>query len=417
MKKFYILIVLIGLLCFQPEALAKLTNAEFIKYCKIGSYENIERMIKEGADVNATPEDLLSYSTYSTTTPLWAAVINNPDDNVVKLLIRNGAFVNKHSNFGILETAVFYKRSFELIKFLVENGADININTASIFQNAMYHPNSAELIQYLISKGADVNEIGDTCGPALLEAVRYGSLETVKILINNGANIHYKDKWSNSILANALNRPIYKHDTVDKAPEIVDFLIKSGANMYDTNNKGETIVEQSAWYITPARLDVLLKNNYKFKEAQMEPLRAKELDVVLLTAAKFNKNPATIQKLIDLGADVNINPLFIYQLGQDLARFLGVPNNMEYVWETPLKNVACYLYEPESKENIDAKLEIIKILLKNGASITAMDSDEKPVSIIDLVEQEYAKAKEKQAMPRVVQYYSEVLKLLRQYNN
>jgi len=426
------------LLFFQSKALAKLSDAEFIKYCETGSYENIERMIKEGADVNVSSgfEDAKNYHLTLGATPLRMAVRKNPDENVAKLLIKNGAFVNHRitdSSSSILNEAVFCKRSFELIKFLVENGADVNINTAMTLHYAMYHPNSAELIQYLISKGVDVNAISSPYGPPLLEAVRAGSLEIVKILINNGADIHYKHIGGSSILAAALDRQMYKGDTAYTASEIVDFLIKNGANIYDTNDKGETIVEQAAWNITPASLDVLVRNNYKFKDSLEKTWEPKELDKILLTAVYTNPNPKTIQKLIDLGADVNIHVI----IGTDVTilkklRIIDKNSpNIEYSWETPLKNRACYWFDYSKPEEISVALETIKVLLKNGASILVIDSDDKMVSIIDLVEVEYSKAKEKAAQPLQgtyshiisrqretrVQYFSEVLKILKEYPN
>lgn len=90
---------------------------------------------------------------------------------------------------------VKYEPNIEIIKLLIENGADVN-NKNLVDSSPLHYAvelKNTEIIKLLIDKGADVNAkncIGDT---PLHRAV-FNSFENTKILINNGADIKAKDK-------------------------------------------------------------------------------------------------------------------------------------------------------------------------------------------------------------------------------
>jgi len=65
----------------------------------------------------------------------------------------------------------------------------------------------------------------------LLEAAKYGKAQTVKLLIEDGADINAKDKYGNTPLIIAAR---------DDRAEIVKILIENGAEVNAKNEKGET---------------------------------------------------------------------------------------------------------------------------------------------------------------------------------
>ena len=73
----------------------------------------------------------------------------------------------------------------EMIKFLIESGADIHIDEDKSLKTAAYNGNY-EAVKFLIKLGAKV--CVDNNAP-LKYAVEHGYLEIVKYLINKGANI------------------------------------------------------------------------------------------------------------------------------------------------------------------------------------------------------------------------------------
>ncbi len=93
--------------------------------------------------------------------------------------------------------------SLKTIKFLIDNGANINGGKNHVMTplDSAVNSNRADIVKYLIDKGADVNLIGhsdDGLKPSslLTQAIQNGYFDIVKILVENGADLHYKEGWS-----------------------------------------------------------------------------------------------------------------------------------------------------------------------------------------------------------------------------
>lgn len=101
----------------------------------------------------------------------------------------------------VLDNAVRVS-SLETVKFLVDNGANVdgvkNEYMTPVQSAAM--DNKSEMLLYLIGKGADVNLVGSNDGnkstSALALATQNGYFDIVKILVEHGADIHYKEGWT-----------------------------------------------------------------------------------------------------------------------------------------------------------------------------------------------------------------------------
>tara|TARA_R100001530_G_scaffold135802_2_gene113990 strand:+ start:3058 stop:3444 length:387 start_codon:yes stop_codon:yes gene_type:complete len=93
-------------------------NEELIYYCKEGNIEETERLIKKGADVNA------SDAVYDYTALIWASV--RGDIELAELLIDNGADVNAVNAGGTALRFAAYYFNTKIAKLLIKNGADVN---------------------------------------------------------------------------------------------------------------------------------------------------------------------------------------------------------------------------------------------------------------------------------------------------
>ena len=114
-------------------------------------------------------------------------------------LIDNGYDINKGIYTGDLlgtplDFAVNYSH-YSLIEVLLENKADINGGTEKgrALRTAVIN-NDVEMVKFLIDNGCDVNIIttysdGSTEPPILWEAIHKGNYQIVKLLIENGADI------------------------------------------------------------------------------------------------------------------------------------------------------------------------------------------------------------------------------------
>lgn len=110
----------------------------------------------------------------------WA--VYNDHINIVKYLLENGADMD-NSTYGPLYWA-FDRNNFEIIKLLIEKGADLSRH---FYLSLSCLRNQIETVKYLIGKGVDIHENGDH---PLHNALQGGHFKIVKLLIEKGANIH-----------------------------------------------------------------------------------------------------------------------------------------------------------------------------------------------------------------------------------
>ena len=97
-------------------------NNALMNAAGIGKAEEVQRLLNEGADVNARQK----FSTPSGMTSLiWASQRGYPD--VVNVLLDKGADVNAKHQYGgtaLMETA--WEGSLDVVQFLLEKGADVH---------------------------------------------------------------------------------------------------------------------------------------------------------------------------------------------------------------------------------------------------------------------------------------------------
>ncbi len=184
-------------------------------------------LIEAGANVNVI-------NNYQATALLRASVGRGPDYELIKLLISKGADVNMQGYNGItaLHWAVKYN-DLKIAKLLLENGADINISndyngpirtstiSGTILQVAINYSQSNEIVQFIIGNGAKLN-IKDSQGNTELHLVALkGNTEQTRILIEHGIDLSAKNNFNRTALYYAA-----KHGYRG----VAEVLIASGAN-------------------------------------------------------------------------------------------------------------------------------------------------------------------------------------------
>jgi ankyrin repeat protein len=103
----------------------------------------------------------------------------------------------------------------EVVRLLLENGADIHVQKDYSLRLASFYGH-VEVVRLLLESGADVHADDDY---ALRLASFYGHVEVVRLLLASGANVHAKDdcalRWAS-----------------DKGHiEVVDLLVSYGAKL------------------------------------------------------------------------------------------------------------------------------------------------------------------------------------------
>lgn len=135
----------------------------------------------------------------------WIEFLKKNDLAGIKKYLKEGADVNEANESGesVLASSLRYRCDFELIMFLIENGADIcdfDEEGVSIFDMAVTYDN-IEIVKYLISKGTEVDSTKRRSKfTPLMAAVCYGRYEIVKLLMEHGANKNAVDSKGISVV-------------------------------------------------------------------------------------------------------------------------------------------------------------------------------------------------------------------------
>ncbi len=209
-----------------------LTNA-----CRNGSLEIVRALIKAGADVNLIDK--------RAERPLKTASNGYQEKNIsiiVKILLKNGAKPDlfKKGEDGPLHYAAMFGH-FDAVKSLVKYGANVNLlgaykRTPLIYAAA--DASSPEMVKFLLDSKAKINAKNEAGENALFELITRdeSNAEIAEILIDNGINLHYKNKSYGTALhwaafCGRLN--------------IVEVLLKKGAKVNEKDNSGETAIAKA----------------------------------------------------------------------------------------------------------------------------------------------------------------------------
>lgn len=183
----------------------------FINAAKEGLTEDIEQLLKEQPDLlHATRENGES--------PLLAALYHGKQ-NVVQQLLSFGVAISIHeaAAIGDMETVEFLLKehkvsisehsfdgwtplhlasffgNYEMSKFLIEQGADVNARSLNKLTNMPIHAAVAgrkyPLVQLLLENKADPNVQQQDGWTPLHQSVSNFDIQMTELLLNNGANV------------------------------------------------------------------------------------------------------------------------------------------------------------------------------------------------------------------------------------
>ncbi|KAH8813598.1 ankyrin repeat-containing domain protein [Flagelloscypha sp. PMI_526] len=223
---------------------------------------------------------------------LYVAAVRGVSINVIKLLVENGADLNKDGGeYGSALQAAAENGALDVVGFLVEKGADVNKGEGhygSALQAAARN-GSLDVVEFLVEKGADVNKGEGHYGSALQAAARNGSLDVVEYLVEKGADVNKGEAFYGSALQAAAG---------NGALDIVKFLVEKDADVNDGGGLYGSALQAAA---QNGHLDVV------------EFLVEKGADVnkeggeygSALQAAAGNGALDVVEFLVEKGADVN----------------------------------------------------------------------------------------------------------------
>jgi ankyrin repeat protein len=113
---------------------------------------------------------------------------------MILLLASNGADMNASKGHALHSAAG--KHRPELLKALIENGADVQVRDVSgwpILQTAAMQRN-LDVVKLLIEKGADVRALTSDGGSPVITAANYVDLPMIRLLVEAGAPVDSQEK-------------------------------------------------------------------------------------------------------------------------------------------------------------------------------------------------------------------------------
>ncbi|WP_200859217.1 ankyrin repeat domain-containing protein [Brachyspira intermedia] len=157
-----------------------------------GNINIMQYLIDNGIDVNGKADD------NGDTPLLWAVTGENPYE-ASKLLIENGADVNATNNSGVAPATILAGSVPKVVKLLKDNGADLDTKFANDDPPIAIAASvgNLEIVKALVENGADVNYYpNDMNYTAIYHAIDQGCYEVAEYLFKNGVDLNIELKPS-----------------------------------------------------------------------------------------------------------------------------------------------------------------------------------------------------------------------------
>lgn len=197
----------------------------------VGNKEMLKFLIKNGADVNA--QNIFGWNALHNAIRPYDLKKDDDLDNV-KLLVENGANVNITADSKTPLMLSVSRGNNEILNFLIDNGADVNaqdVNGDTALHNACdYTKGNFAIVESLINADANLNILNKAGQSALYYATKFGYYDIAKLLINCGAEI------KSDILLTACDVGGRLRDNT----ECIKLLIKNGADVNFKNKYNTT---------------------------------------------------------------------------------------------------------------------------------------------------------------------------------
>jgi len=212
----------------------KLEHSVWFDCVSMGSLKVLKLLFDsptENIDINTT-----MYEQYYNNNLLYWTCVKNQTE-IVKFLVNTFIDIidineKYHSNFPLLPLAV-HNNNIELVEFLINNGADVNIcsiyNCSSLY--LAIKREKIDLVKLLLLYEANPNIENIEGNVPLHRACELNNYELSQLLILYGANVNHANNFGETPLFNT-------HDT-----KIKELLIKAGANKNHKNKVGKTIFD------------------------------------------------------------------------------------------------------------------------------------------------------------------------------
>ena len=180
-------------------------NEIIYKSCGDGNLDMVKYLVEEqGLDIHIENErilyvaccnghlDIVKYlvekgaKIYKKRKPILCDVCKSNNLEVLKYLVEERKYsIHMENDLPLRNACKYGYYNLNMVKYLVEQGADIHVNNEEPLNNACYK-NDLDIVKYLVENGADIHVNNEE---ALHNACRYTHLDIMKYLIEQGADI------------------------------------------------------------------------------------------------------------------------------------------------------------------------------------------------------------------------------------
>ncbi|KAI4601625.1 Ankyrin-2 [Pestalotiopsis sp. 9143b] len=231
--------------------------------CRLGHFEVCQALVNVAKDSEKSPsfEDIEKWLQWTaernfcqTAVPLLDLLRAGPNAHILKRQLRNAVKLGRLQFVRLLfercrdllspleaaddelpwlsEVCNSADADLDLMKLFVDADAEVDPDTKSISPlKSAARKGRLDLVKFLIEHGAQVNKNESTKSPALTDATHSGNLECVRYLLKSGANIEGKDQYGETAIFKATEG---RHD-------VANFLLDQGAAVSGQGFKGRTL--------------------------------------------------------------------------------------------------------------------------------------------------------------------------------
>jgi ankyrin repeat protein len=299
-------------------------------------------------------------------------------NDILRLLVDRGTNVNtRDTNHNTPLHLASYCQDLKLIRLLLNHGANVNVQNTDgqtplhvVFLLSAYSEDSFGIVQLLLERGADVNTREDHESPLHLASWN-GRLDSVRALLNCGANVNAKDSQGRTPLYQALRGSSIE----DAGFGVVQLLVEHGAAVNTRDKDDETPLHRASYYQHLKSVRMLLDHG-----ANVDAENTKGQTPLQQAFELSSKDQVDIiQLLVERGADVNTRdmdhqtPLHFASSSQrlEIVRALldhGANVNAENTKsQTPLRHL---LEETDGSED---GFSVVQLLVECGTDVDTED--------------------------------------------
>ena len=261
-----------------------------------GHYEIVIELTKFNADVNAQKE--------SGGTALMGASLQG-HQRIVKELLNYHADVNLQDSAG--STALIgasCNGHYEIVKELLNYHADVNVQsrpgiTALIAASCMEH---LEIVRLLLNHHADANIQTNDGNTALMSVLKRKNYLIVMELCNHNADVNLQDSDGNTALHSVLLEKV-----TDNTINIVKLLLSDNANLEKVNKENKSVIQlaQESHNQDIVQLIKDFSERKKIEAAKREFKKLQANQIINEKKKKLQEVRALNEEVLDLNQNIN----------------------------------------------------------------------------------------------------------------